>query len=92
LAQPIGWARFAANRCWIIQAASGALPPPYPIDGMDESVAVGWLCRHHSYSVIGDPCMGQGVVGREAFAAGKPFVGTELNRKRLAVLVEHIRS
>lgn len=81
-----------ANRCWIIQASKSSLPAPYPINGMDESAAVAWLARNHAYSVFGDPCMGQGVVGREAFLAGKPFVGTELNKKRLAVLVEFIRN
>ena len=81
-----------ANKCWIIQASKGSLPAPYPINGMDESAAVAWLALNHPYEVFGDPCMGQGVVGRSAFAAGKPFVGTELNKKRLAVLVEHIRT
>ena len=34
--------------------------------------------------------MGRGGVGKRAYARGLPFVGTELNRKRLACLVEHI--
>ena len=36
--------------------------------------------------------MGQGLVGWYANQAGKRFVGTELNPKRLAVLVESIET
>ncbi len=38
------------------------------------------------------PRMGQGLVGWYANQAGKPFVGTELNSKRLAILVESIET
>jgi hypothetical protein len=34
--------------------------------------------------------MGMGLVGKYAYLAGKSFVGTELNKKRLAVLVDFI--
>jgi len=39
---------------------------------------------------MGDLCMGQGLVGLAAHAAGKPFVGTELNPRRLAVLLQKL--
>jgi hypothetical protein len=60
------------------------------LEDMDEEDIIAWVCRNARYAVIGDLCMGRGLVGRHAYAAGRPFVGTELNRKRLAVLVEHI--
>ena len=34
--------------------------------------------------------MGRGLVGVNAYKNGKRFVGTELNHKRLAVLLERI--
>lgn len=79
-----------ANCCWVVHGSIEPLPD-YPLDGLDESKIIAWLCHHHHYDCIGDPCMGRGLVGRHAYLAGKPFVGTELNLKRLAVLVEFIR-
>ena len=34
--------------------------------------------------------MGQGLVGSNAYRVRKKFVGTEINKKRLAVLVDSI--
>lgn len=79
------------NQCWIIQASKSPFMP-YPIEGMDEEKIIAYICEHHPYDVIGDLCMGRGLVGRYAFKNGKKFVGTELNKKRLAVLVDHIKS
>ena len=50
---------------------------------------------HEGYDIpilfeIGDLCMGRGLVGVNAYKNGKRFVGTELNHKRLAVLLERI--
>lgn len=42
------------------------------------------------YEVMGDLCMGQGLVGLSAWDAGKPFVGTELNKRRLANLLQKL--
>lgn len=58
--------------------------------GMDESHVIGESARREAYTVMGDLCMGQGLVGLAAFATGKPFVGTELNKRRLANLLKKI--
>ena len=60
------------------------------LEGMDEARIIAWVCANTDYGCIGDLCMGRGLVGRNAWLAGKPFVGTELNKKRLAVLVDWI--
>lgn len=77
------------NRCWIIHAAHEPLPD-YPLQDLDEADVIAWICRHHPYRTIADPCMGLGLVGKHAYLAGRRFVGTELNPKRLAVLVDFI--
>lgn len=79
------------NRCWIIHA-SRAQDPELPIHDMDETKAIKWICSNLDYDCIGDPCIGRGTVGWHAYKAGKSFVGTELNPKRLAILVDKIRS
>ena len=41
---------------------------------------------------LGDFCMGRGLVGYYSNKAGKHFVGTELNKKRLAILLDMINN
>lgn len=79
------------NKCWIIHASNEPIEE-YPIDGIDETKAIKWIAENHSFSCIGDLCMGRGTVGWYAYLSGKRFVGTELNKKRLGVLVDRIRS
>ena len=77
------------NKCYII-ACSNEPIPDYPFQGMDEENVIEWICKNVQYECIGDLCMGQGLVGKHAFNNNKRFVGTELNKKRLAVLVDYI--
>ena len=76
------------NRCWILQGSDTDID--YGLNGMDEWDAVGKICQVVEFECIGDLCMGQGLVGRSAYDNKRPFVGTELNHKRLAVLVDYI--
>ena len=62
----------------------------FKLDGMDEEDIIKYICENEEYSCIGDLCMGRGLVATYATKAGKKFVGTELNHKRLAVCVENI--
>lgn len=56
----------------------------------DEEKVIEYICNNIEYSCIGDLCMGKGLVGYYSNKAGKPFVGTELNPKRLAVCCERV--
>lgn len=81
-----------ANKCYVIHATDDAKRRRYKeLEDMPQSLIVRWLCEHHEFQCIGDLCMGRGLVGREAYRVNKRFVGTELNPKRLAVLVEWIQ-
>ncbi len=79
------------NMCYII-CGSKKRKRKQPLDYVDEEEIIKWICENEDYSVIGDLCMGRGLVGWYAHRAGKSFVGTELNEKRLAVLVERIET
>ena len=76
-------------RCWIIQASHEPITE-YPFNDMDEENVIEYICKNHPYECICDPCMGMGLVGFFANKYGRKFVGTELNKKRLAVLLERI--
>lgn len=68
----------------------GATPTALNLTGMDEAKCIDLIARAEEYSVIGDLCMGRGLVGLAAQRAGRPFVGTELNPRRLACLLDDI--
>lgn len=72
----------------LLRAAS--TPIAYDFTGMDEAKAISLIAQIEQYTIMGDMCMGQGLVGLAAYKAGKPFVGTELNPRRLAVLIQKL--
>lgn len=76
------------NNCWIIHASDEVTS--LPLNGMDEEEVIAWICGNFDYECIGDLCMGTGLVGWYAHLNGRRFVGTELNKKRLALLVDRI--
>lgn len=79
------------NKCYVIHATNDFKSRRHQaLEDRDEEEIIKWICHHHEYQCIGDPCMGRGLVGKYAFLAGKRFVGTELNPKRLACLVDFI--
>ena len=77
------------NLCYVVQG--GAKRKGLPLDYMDEADVINWICEHESYACIGDLCIGRGLVAMAAHRNGKKFVGTELNHKRLSVLLERLK-
>ena len=77
------------NECFILMASNEELPQ-IDLEGLDEEVCIEKICNEVDFNCIADPCMGKGLVGFYANKAGKKFVGTELNMKRLAVCVERV--
>ncbi|MFA5305922.1 MAG: hypothetical protein WC365_00585 [Candidatus Babeliales bacterium] len=74
--------------CYVIRGSKKFKKPT--LDGMDEEDIIEWICANEDYNIIGDLCMGCGLVGLNAYRNGKRFVGTELNHKRLSVLIEKV--
>lgn len=80
------------NKCYIIHATNDSKRRKYKeLEDIDEEKVIAWLCKNHEYDCIGDLCMGRGLLGKYSWFYGKRFVGTELNPKRLAVLVDFIK-
>lgn len=76
------------NVCYVIRG--GQKRRKLPLEGLDEEKVIEWVCRNEDFDIIGDLCMGRGLVGAYAHSAGRRFVGTELNHRRLAVLVKKL--
>lgn len=79
------------NKCWIVQASNDSLEE-LALENIDEEEAIKTICQNSSYSCIGDPCMGKGLVAFYASKVGRRFVGTELNKYRLAVACERVNT
>jgi hypothetical protein len=77
------------NLCYVVRGTNGGALRP-KLDGVDEEDTIAWVCENEDYQCIGDFCMGQGLVAVGAAKAGKRFVGTELNHKRLSVTIERV--
>lgn len=75
--------------CWIIQGSNDSL---HEIPYLDEQLVIEHICKEIEFHCIADPCIGRGLVGFYANKYGKKFVGTELNEKRLAVLIDRINN
>lgn len=78
----------AQNMCYVIRGSHKRRT--LPLDYMDEEDIIAWVCEHEEYSCIADPCIGRGLVAVGATKSGRAFVGTELNHKRLSVLIERV--
>lgn len=78
---------YRKHPCYILRASQHAINE-LDIAGMDESDVIYKIAQVEKYNTIGDMCMGLGLVGLAAYRAGKPFVGTEINKRRLANLLQ----
>ncbi|MDD5486374.1 MAG: hypothetical protein PHW65_02315 [Dehalococcoidales bacterium] len=76
------------NMCYVVRG--GQKRKKLHLDYMDEEGVIAWVCENEDYNCIGDLCMGRGLVGINAYKNGKRFVGTELNHRRLSVLLERL--
>lgn len=74
---------------WLIRG-SEAGNIDYDFTGIDEAECIKRIAKIEDYQVMGDLCMGQGLVGLAAWEVGKSFVGTELNKRRLANLLQKL--
>jgi len=79
---------YRTHRNHILRGASALLE--YDYTGMDEEKVIYKAAEIERYSVLGDLCMGRGLIGLAAYKAGNPFVGTELNKRRLANLLQKL--
>ncbi len=79
------------NKCLFVFASNEALPSCIlNLPELDEETVIDILCRDVDFDCVADICMGLGLVAFYANKYGKKFVGTELNKYRLAVCCERV--
>ena len=77
------------NPCFFVRASRTGYSE-YNYEGLDEMDVIELACANEDYEVVADPLMGQGAVAVSAYKADKAFLGTELNKNRLAVTLEKV--
>lgn len=79
------------NKCYVIHGTNVYKKRRYKeLEDLDEEEIIKWITSNIDYKCIGDLCMGKGLVAYYSSLNGKKFVGTELNKKRLAVAIERV--
>lgn len=72
--------------CFLIRGGQTATDTDY--SGIDEELTPSLAIQAENPRCIADLCTGRGLTLLSAHANGKQFVGTELNKRRLAVAIE----
>lgn len=78
------------NKCWVFHASNEPIALNNTWNNIDEEKFIKKITAEHGYNCIGDLCMGTGLVAKYAYLNNKRFVGAELNKKRLAIVVDFI--
>jgi hypothetical protein len=72
--------------CYLIRG--GKVPTDANFSGIDEELTPSLAIQAENPTCVADLCTGRGLTLLAAHANGKQFVGTELNKRRLAVAIE----
>lgn len=80
---------YNVNPCFFLRA-SNIMESPYDYTGMDEWNAILLALEIEDYHTVADFVIGRGLVAVGAYRTGHIFAGTDLNKKRLAVVAEKI--
>jgi len=80
---------YRKNPCLLVRG--GERPSSsFDFTGLDDTRTPAAAIDLEYPSCVADLCTGQGLTAVAAFKAGKRFVGTELNRRRLAVAIDRV--
>jgi len=79
---------YKKNPCFLLRG--GHEYCNYDYSGLDEEYTPAIAINEENSQRILDLCIGRGLVGIAAFREGKTFLGIDINKRKLAVLIERI--
>ena len=79
---------YRKSPCYLIRG--GQLESSFDFTGKDDEQTPLLAIQNESCNCIADLCTGRGLTAVAAYQMGKRFVGTELNKRRLAVTIERV--
>lgn len=74
--------------CYLLRG--GATKQEFDFSGLDDAATPEAAIRIETPICVADLCTGRGLTAVAAYKLGKRFVGTELNKRRLAVAIERV--
>jgi predicted methyltransferase len=74
--------------CYLIRG--GQISASFDYSGLDDAQTPLLVIQNEECQCVGDLCTGRGLTALAAYQCGKRFVGTELNKRRLAVAIERV--
>ena len=80
---------YKKNPCYLLRAAQSATD--FNFVGYDDEETPALAVKNEKPQVVGDLCTGRGLTGIAALTNGCCFVGTELNKRKLAVFIERAK-
>jgi len=79
---------YKKNSSYLVRG--GIRPTDVDFTGMDDMDTPWFAIKSEKPNCVADLCTGRGLTAISAFKLGKRFVGTELNKRRLAVAIDKI--
>jgi len=80
---------YKKNKCYLLRAAQS--PTDFDFSNYDDEETPALAVKNESPRVVGDLCTGRGLTGIAALTNNCSFVGTELNKRKLAVFIERAK-
>ena len=80
------------QQAFVLSIARGTTPTDYDFQGWMMQKPLKRRSGIENPACIADLCTGRGLTTVAAYMLGKKFVGTELNKRRLAVAIERVNN
>jgi hypothetical protein len=77
--------------CFLLRGSNNSYSH-FDYTGYDDSKTPLLVMQNEQFTTVGDLCTGRGLTGITAYKLNKRFVGTELNKRRLAVMIDIINN
>ena len=86
-----GWGitYYKKNPCYLLRAAQSSTN--FDFNGYDDEETPILAVKNENPKIVADLCTGRGLTGIAALTNGCSFVGTELNKRKLAVFIERAK-
>lgn len=79
---------YSKNPCFLIRGSSNKIGFDYT--NLDDTKTPLMAIQNENINCVADFCTGTGLTAIAAFKCGKKFVGTDINKRRLAVTIEKV--
>ena len=77
---------YGKRDCWLVRGGQDITP--FDFTGFDDSKTPSHAVKIENPQCVLDPCCGKGITGIAALESGARFIGTEINKRKLALFIK----